>query len=244
MIPQTIVQTWKTRNIPEHWQACRDSIDEHMSHWHHRLLTDEDIDDFVRRHWPRFWESYVALEYRIQKVDAFRVCWLFSHGGLYLDLDFVIDRPLDSLFATGDLFLVRSGNVGLSYTNSIMASSRNHPFWLLYLDEIVKPLPLWALGKHWKVMAKAGPLALTRAVNKWRGQLCELPRSLILSCSVCNIQCSRPSNVFMHSVEGMSWVSWDTRLYNFVFCNAHMLAIVSFLAIVAIVVWFKRFRRG
>src|SRR5437762_1813333 len=113
MIPRRIMQTWKTKNVPEHWKPSPLSIRQHMPDWEYTLMTDEDNRKFVAEHFPDFLPYYDRFPYPIQRADAIRYCWLYIHGGVYLDLDTVVQKSLEPLFEDGgDLFLVASGNLG------------------------------------------------------------------------------------------------------------------------------------
>ena len=122
-IPRIIMQTWKTEELPEQWKSTQESIRKHMPHWEYVLMTDEMNRKFVEQHFPSFLPYYDAFPYPIQRADAIRYCWLYIHGGLYLDCDFELQGPLDELFtADSDLFLLASSNATSVITNGFMAS--------------------------------------------------------------------------------------------------------------------------
>ena len=122
-IPKIIMQTWKTQNVPLHWRASQESIQRLMPDWQYVLMTDKDNREFVKTHFPDFLPYYDRFEYPIQRADAVRYCWLAIHGGIYLDLDIELLKPLDPLFTSdNDVYLVSSGELSSHITNSFMAS--------------------------------------------------------------------------------------------------------------------------
>lgn len=219
MIPKIIFQTWKTHNVPHHWQKCPESIKEFMPDWQHILMNDEENRLFVEKYFPDFLPYYDSFTYPIQKADAIRYMFLYQFGGLYMDLDFEILAPLDNLFSNGsEIFLVCSGNVASSYTNSFMASKPKCKFWLEVLEEMKKPLPWYAyISKHWLIMNSTGPLMLSRVVRNTTSVISLLPRKLIMPCSVCNLDCDT-SQAYLKPLQGSSWISYDTIFYNFFLC--------------------------
>lgn len=222
------MQTWKTTKVPEVWSESVPSVKRLMPHWKHVLMTDEDNREFVKEHFPDFIDTFDAFPYAIQRADAIRACWLYIHGGVYLDLDFVVQKNLDSLFLRSDenkeeesnhLYLVRSGNVRSVWTNSFMASSAKHPFWLKLIDHMKEGrLPFWSFGRHWTVMNSTGPLALTYVLKKNKETTyVDLPSDKVMPASSAEVRNGtfkvNPSH-FLRPLKGGSWNSWDSKLWN------------------------------
>ena len=163
------MQTYKSElEIPREWRESQQSLRRHMKGWTYVFLSDEDMRQFVEREYPDFLKTYDSFPHHIQRVDAVRPLWLKRYGGIYMDLDYRLERPLDHLFTDPDIdvWLVRSGNVGSVANNSFMASRPNAKLWDYYIEHMKNPRPLWALGKHWHVMTTTGPLALQSALSK------------------------------------------------------------------------------
>ena len=226
-IPKIIMQSWKTKDIPEHWSESPKSIAKVMPDWKYILMTDEDNRNMIKEHFPDFLECYDNLDYPIQRADTARYAFLYLYGGIYMDLDFIVQRDLSPLFSNnGGLFLVSSGNVSGYYTNSFMASKPRNKFWLEMLDEIKKPKKWWYLSKHFLIMLVSGPLALSRVANRSKHVISIVPKKLVMPCSVCNINCST-CEAYLKPLEGSSWTSADTTFLNFWLCNWKK--VVSFL---------------
>lgn len=237
-IPKIIMQTWKTKDVPERWRKSPESIRQHMPDWQYVLMTDEDNDKFVQEHFPGFYKTYKSFPYGIQRADAIRYMWLFVHGGIYMDLDFEMLHPLDNLFtADNDLFVVASGNVGSCITNSFMASKPRCKVWLDMLDYMKKDLPWWCIGKHMVVMNSTGPIALNYVIKESGYPYCLLPNKTLMPCSVCNIECD-VGDAWLKPLQGSSWISYDTMFFNWWLCNwKQFLLVVSIIAIILIVVF-------
>jgi mannosyltransferase OCH1-like enzyme len=235
-IPKILIQTWKTKEIPEQWLKGQESIHSILHDWEHCLLDHKECHDFVAQHFPDFLPYYERFPYDIQRVDSFRACWLYVHGGVYMDLDFVVLRKLDSLFTSNcDLYLTHSSNIGSYYTNSFMASKPGCKFWLTYIEEMKKPLAFWAKTRHFIVMSTTGSLSITRAVEKWSGVIGQLPKKLILPCSVCNVKCKYEPDCYLKPLNGCSWISYDTKFLNTCMCNWREIVVAIFLILLVIV---------
>src|SRR4051794_29501684 len=101
-IPKIIMQTWKNEVVPDKWKISPASLHQQMPSWKYVLMTDQDNEQFVRKHFPEFLPSYKAFPYNIQRADAIRYMWLYINGGLYIDLDTKVIHPLDELFTSNN----------------------------------------------------------------------------------------------------------------------------------------------
>lgn len=218
-IPKIIMQTWKTNEIPEKWEVSPKSIRKMMPDWKYVLMTDEDNRKFVRKHFPNFLPYYDDFPHNIQRADAIRYMWLYVHGGIYMDLDFEVLEPLDDLFSSNaEVYLINSSNVGSYITNSFMASKPRCKLWLEVIEAMKETLSFFYLGKHMEVMNSTGPMMLTHVIKESTVVYSMLPGKLMLPCSICNIHC-RSKGSYLKQLEGSSWITYDTKIYNFFMCN-------------------------
>lgn len=246
-IPKLIMQTWKTSEVPERWVPSPASVESHMSDWSYVFMTDEDNRHFVETYFPDFLETYDSFPYNIQRADAIRYMWLYVNGGLYLDLDYLLNGPLDSLFYEGNgLYLMASPNTPSYYTNSVMASRAGHPFWLEVIEKMKSPsVPYWALSKHFKVMYTTGPCMLTQVVRDSHYGHTVIPYKLVSPRTMC---CrSMGDSGMLTPLEGCSWGACDSSVYVWTFCNpwsAVCLILVVVLIIYILVVAARIASRG
>jgi inositol phosphorylceramide mannosyltransferase catalytic subunit len=240
-IPLIIMQTWKTDKVPNHWIPSQKGIKTHMPHWKYVLMTDEDNRNFCKKHFPDFLPYYDAFEYPIMKADAIRYMFLYVNGGLYIDLDIEVRKPLDDLFYEDhNLYLVRSGTFGSYYTNAFMASKPGQSFWLECIEEMKKPYKTWQVGKHLKVMRSTGPLMLTSMVNNQLPTIGELPSDL-LGCSVCDPKPFYKEDNYVAILEGSSWIGSDTKTYIFFTC--HWKYVIFFIIFMVVILTIAKFTK-
>lgn len=241
-IPKLIMQTWKTKDIPKVWIESPESIKKNLPDWKYVLMTDEDNRNFIKTYFPDFLSYYDAFPYNIQRADAIRPCWLYIHGGVYMDLDYAVIKPLDSLFKKHyDIYLAKSGSISTHFNNSFMASKPKHPFWLDYIEEMKKPKPWWAIGKHLTVYTTTGPFCLTKIISKWKNNIYYLNEKQINPCSVCNITCDIKDS-YLRPLKGQSWNSFDSYFYNFLLCNWIKIIIFIIVIIFIFLFFFKKIK--
>ena len=252
-IPKIFVQEWmafpdakgkyKTKDIPEHWKSSPASIRKYMPDWKYVLIDNKIADKLVKDHFPDFWDTYNSLEYPIMRVDAVRYMFLYIYGGVYMDLDIELMKPLDDLFREdADIYVVKSGNIGSVYTNSFLASKPGCKIWLECLKEIKKPYKYWMIGKHFKVMGKTGPLMLTRVLNKKniknKYKIATIPKKLVMPCNACDEKPCTKLGAYTKALEGSSWCGWDSLLYNGCLCHwEKILLVVLFIIVFLIIIY-------
>lgn len=248
VIPKLLFQTWKTRgNIPEKWIPGQESIKKWMGSWVHIITDDNDNRNFIQKHYPDYLAQYDSFPHNIQRADFVRPFLLHKFGGLYMDMDIVVQKPLDDLFTTdGDVFLVMSGNVTSCTTNSFMASKKGADFWKIYFGEMCAPLPWWTIfGRHWIIMSSTGPMSLNRAFKKAQSSVVILPSKHVMPCSVCdNVVCDA-DGAFLRPLEGQSWVGVDSKFYNFVICHYTeiifvFVVIILLILLALLITWIMR----
>lgn len=242
-IPRIIMQTWKTKDVPEKWRESGESIARYMPNWNRILMTDEDNREFVKKHFPDFLYVYDSYKHGIQRADAIRYMFLYIHGGIYMDLDYRMNSSIEHLFTTGDIYFMNSPTHTMYWNNSIMASRPRHPFWLEVIEKMKQVAfepPFWAKGKHFKVMETTGPGMFSRVVQETKYPYSVLPVRLVSPRGICQPKGS--VHGLLEPLEGCSWVEWDTTVYNWFVCNfsvfqIFMIIILVVILITALITW-------
>lgn len=74
-----------TLNLPDDWEAARQSCIDLNPDWEYKLWTAKASRDFIEDEFPWFLASYDRYEYPIQRVDVIRYFALRHFGGIYID---------------------------------------------------------------------------------------------------------------------------------------------------------------
>lgn len=235
-IPNIVMQTYKSQeSLPDHWLYGQSTVKNQLYHFKYVFMTDEDMYDLMRKHFPQYNDEFVNLEYKILQVDIVRYAFLYLYGGLYIDLDYEMNSDLSKYFVNGDIFLLPSSNNNNIYTNSVMASKPKMDFWLKVLEECFHPsvkLPSW--NKDLYILTRTGPNMLTRVVQKTSTSVVKLPVHEIQPYSVCS-DCNRYRNTVLVPLEGSSWIDPTKKtFYHFFYCHP----ILGSLLIIGIILIF------
>jgi mannosyltransferase OCH1-like enzyme len=237
-VPPQVMQTWKNKNIPDHWASSPRSVAQYLPSYKHVLMTDEDNRTLICDFYPQFLAAYDGFPYPIQRADFVRYAWLHRYGGLYMDLDIELTGDLDPLLQKGPgVYLVPSGNFSGTYTNSLMASTAGEPFWLAVMEEATKPAPSWAITKELHVLNTTGPGVVTRIANSGRYGFHVLPQKQVQPYSVCDTEFTRGG--LTKPLPGSSWVSPTMRCVSHgVYCNPAgiLLSVILLIILVVLVI--------
>lgn len=235
-IPKLIFQTWKTKQIPDKWVPSVESIKKYAKNYNYVLMTDDDNDAFIERNFPHYLNTFREFPYPIQRADFIRYAFLYINGGVYMDLDLVLIVDLDQIIAdtvidgsiNDEVYLIRSGNTRNVFTNSFMMSKPKSTFWLDCMKKASESPPFWAFCKHIKIMVTTGPLMVNGIANQNTLKVKEINPKYSM-CSVCNDKCVSKG---FQSLEGGSWNSLDSRIFNFFNCNMKLVIVGLLILIV------------
>jgi len=138
MIPKIIHQTYKSTELPPVYRQCQESVLALHPDFEYRFYTDEEMDRVVREEAPEYYEAFSALPRMIMKIDMFRYFLMYLHGGLYVDMDYMMVRRFDLLEKEVVLPCSREGVRGevVRIGNCIFASRAGHPFWKVLMDSL------------------------------------------------------------------------------------------------------------
>ena len=106
MIPKIIIQTWKTKKIPEKYVDDYNSVKKYQKDYQFLFFDDNDIHEFLKTNYPEYYDTYNKLPIIIQKIDFFRYVAVYHYGGFYFDLDMTSFHPLDELLHYKSIFPV------------------------------------------------------------------------------------------------------------------------------------------
>jgi len=127
-ISKVIYQSWSTRKLHPIIQNKINIMMKLNPSYDHHIFTDKEIDKFVKKNYDKgIVECYNKLNIIVAKVDFWRYLLLYKYGGIYLDMDSTILKPLDELINNHDEAIITAeGNPNL-YVQWALIFSKNHP---------------------------------------------------------------------------------------------------------------------
>ena len=180
-VPRIVHQTWM-HPIQAQDLSARLPNSFRTSGWDYRFYLDEDAAAFIAENFPpEVLEAYESLIPGAFKADLFRYCVLYVHGGVYADVDILLESNLDAIVTDDVTFMAPTDEPVGCLWNGFMASVPKHPFLLRAIEQTVNrvrrqetsvdvvaqtcpPANFIPLFQH-DVLYVSGPCALGMAVN-------------------------------------------------------------------------------
>ena len=156
MIPKRLIITYISRAaLNPLMRQCVEQMEQLHPDWDIQFYSDGDCEDFVRKQGNGFLDLYRWYPRPVQKADFFRVLAVWAMGGVYLDADVLLHRPLDPLLKHQAVFPwewemgpkefelrfprgTRQGEKPLAVGQYAFAAEAQHPFLTDVIGEMVK----------------------------------------------------------------------------------------------------------
>ena len=173
-IPKQLFQTFKTSQLPwltkMHVHAIRRKNPEYDYHFY----DDQQIEDFFRIEFPKeYVDSYRRLTIGAAKADFFRYAILYKKGGVYLDIDSGLNKPLRKIIRDDDVALVCDEIPPTYYVQWGLAYEAGHPFLQRTLEKIMKNIAENPFPHN--VHKTTGPSVYTDAVKECLAENSNIP---------------------------------------------------------------------
>ena len=123
-IPKIIHQSWKTTDLSTYADSKTGVLSQYRwksyyPEYKYKLWTDADITNFIvsYKH-GKYKNTFNRLDTNIKKIYFFRYLILYEYGGIYSDLDFIINKRLpDKYLNTYDFIGYRAPRGHLNVSN-------------------------------------------------------------------------------------------------------------------------------
>jgi len=164
-IPKVIYQTWKKKDLPEGIIKVREAISAKNPGYSLELYDDDDIENFLMENFDDdVNDAYKKLKVGAAKADLWRYCILYKRGGIYLDIDSDITKPLDDLIQPGDSCIItREGDNHNLFVQWLLIFKKGHPILKEVIDQCVHNINN---KTSTDLIELTGPGPYTRAINK------------------------------------------------------------------------------
>ena len=170
MIEKNIFQSWFTldvhpviKNKIEHYKKLNPDFI-------YNLYTDEDMDNFVNEHYPgEIAECYNKLNIIVAKVDFWRYLVLYKYGGVYLDMDSSIEKPLNELINDDDTAIITAEGNPDKYVQWALIFSKGHPILKKTIELVIDNINNNSYPND--IFKMTGPIVYSKAINEIHTEL-------------------------------------------------------------------------
>ncbi len=177
-IPKVIYQTFKTQKLPlvHQWHISRFKAANQS--YQYQFFTDERIEDFLATEYgAEVINAYKRLQIGAAKADFFRYAILYKKGGIYLDIDSTIKKPLHRFITDSDSAVVSFEKNGRIYVQWALIYGREHPFLERTLHFVLQNIKENKYPHD--VHQMTGPSVYTKAITKCLLENPNIPHRLL-----------------------------------------------------------------
>ena len=234
-IPRIAHVTWKDEELTAHWQPSLDAWHTLHPDWTINLWTDEMLHEHMRQHAPTALQKMYfedCADEIIMKTDICRTVILYTHGGIYADLDIAPKHSLDGLlqiYNSMDVSVaigqsaVSHTNKSAKCTNAFMMARPRSTFWPTVWAQMIKGPTLWNLRllrhiRHYRIIGATGPaiinqsLAVYRKDKRMNEKIAIIPNTLIQPSPHWEARPATTDSAIVNIAEGGSWHSLDSKM--------------------------------
>lgn len=137
-IPKQIFQTFKDDNLPWLTKFYIKRMLKKNPEYQYNFYDDNRIQSFLKEEYPpQYLKSYNRLTIGAAKADFFRYAILYKKGGIYLDIDSGLIKPLRNFIFDDDVALVTDEIPYTYYVQWGLAYEAGHPFLKKTLDNMM-----------------------------------------------------------------------------------------------------------
>lgn len=164
-IPKQIFQTFKNDKLPWLTRFHINRMLKKNPEYEYHFYDDQKIIAFLKDEFPpEYLKAYNRLTIGAAKADFFRYAILYKKGGVYLDIDSGLNRPLREFILEDDTALVTDEDPPTYYVQWGLVYEAGHPFLQRTLEKILdniknNPFP------H-NVHKTTGPTVYTDAIKE------------------------------------------------------------------------------
>jgi mannosyltransferase OCH1-like enzyme len=138
IIPLKIFQTWNTKNLPIHMNNRVEQLKKNNPRFEHYLYDDNDCREFIKNHFDAdVLNAYDKLIPGAYKADLWRLCVLYIHGGIYMDIKLKCINGFRLIELTENNHFVKDRPGPLTVYNALIVSQKGNPFLWMGICRII-----------------------------------------------------------------------------------------------------------
>lgn len=213
-----IHQTWKSTELTVEQLEFVSSVKQAFQGFEYKFWQDEDNRRLISESYSQFLGFYNTLN-SVEKADFVRHLYIYHYGGVYLDIDVKMNRPLELNGA--DVFLcdqtkeANTEKMEFLVDPFFLAGSKDSPFFYSFCETVArgnlyKILSTGTKKEYFETLYKTGPFILSKfyLLNKHKYDI----KILTDVFTTKNFVCDKPKDEFYGIHYQMnSWLREEDR---------------------------------
>lgn len=139
MIPKVIYQTWKKQNVHKKISKLHYKMLNANPDYEHVIYTDEQMIDFVKSNYDKEISSYFErINNIVARADFWRYLILYKNGGVYLDIDSIIEGNLSEILQDSDEALITAEKNEKCFAQWALIFNKKHPILEKTIENLIE----------------------------------------------------------------------------------------------------------
>jgi mannosyltransferase OCH1-like enzyme len=141
MIEKNIFQTFINQNLPDEILEIRNLLISKNPKYSYHFFSDEDILDFIKTYYDNeVFSAYCKINIGAAKADFWRYLVLNYYGGVYLDIDSLIEIPLDCFINVEDKAILTREKNPNHFVQWCLMIKKDHPILRKVIYKVIKKI--------------------------------------------------------------------------------------------------------
>ena len=225
------------RNVIQTGLKDDGSAEYHMPHWQHKRFTSFQQKEFISKYFPERMTLYEKYVYSEAKTNLFIYLWLYLNGGIYIDSDYELKKPLDPILdGRTDLYFVHDDDRYIS--PKFLASRSFCDFWIEVVNLMEKRKNFRYSSAQEDIDRNTGRGLLTDIIQETYHKFTIIPRSQLYPYNNCDIQYDKdsylaPSDKNKNIITYMS--CWTGNSFELMYITGALIVVIVIMVIIALI---------
>jgi inositol phosphorylceramide mannosyltransferase catalytic subunit len=164
-IPKIIYQTYVNNKLPIVTKLFIWWTKHVNKDYRYEFYDDYRIEKFLKNEFsPEVWEAYSKIAIGAAKADFFRYAILYKHGGVYVDIDGAVVRPLSEIILPDDVAVISREVHPNLFVQWALIYDKEHPFMKRTLDKCIENINTNRSPNN--VLYMTGPNVYSEVINE------------------------------------------------------------------------------
>lgn len=255
-VPHIIHQVWiqGKNHIPKKFVPNMEKIKKLHPSWKYCLWDDLEIISLLRKY-PDWLDIYYKLDYLHQKVDYVKYIILYLYGGIYIDMDMEIKKPLDELLQEFSGYHLIVSRLNLNQLECILISGQkitiNNGIIISVPKEEILNKIIEYIGKNFScflhltkfscINSTTGPKMFTNIVLKNLHSKVKILEPEYLEPTIFGTG-NITSNTYVVHYNEVSWLNGFSKNFGRLYIQNRTLFLVILLVVIGVIIWFVFFK--
>lgn len=165
-IPLKIFQTWKTNTVSSDIADTIEELKRMNPEYEYYFFSDQDCKDyFISNYGEKYLQAFNHLKPGAFKADFWRYAVLAKEGGIYIDLDMKLTKPLREIINPDTDFYVVKDLPDSAIYQAFIAVVPNHPVLIGSNEECFNNIMNHKMGDWVSVLSITGPVMMGKVYS-------------------------------------------------------------------------------